>query len=60
MITTTLLDITAITVLKPSGKVFNYMDIAPVPLKFDVGKACKPTYNNFIEHHAKTYGPITD
>ncbi|KAI5398847.1 hypothetical protein KIW84_064290 [Lathyrus oleraceus] len=60
MITPTLLDITAITGLKPTGKVFDCEAVAPIPLRFDVGDSRKPTYNNFIDHHATSAGHVTD
>lgn len=31
-----------------------------MPLEFKVGDSEKPTYNNFIDQHAKTSGPITE
>ena len=60
MITPTLLDIAAITGLKPTGEVFHCEAVAPVPLRFDVGDSRKPTYNNFIDHHATSAAPVTD
>lgn len=59
MITTTFLDIAAITGLKPTSEVFNCEVIAPVSLRFNVGDSRKPTYNNFIDHHATSSGPVT-
>ena len=59
MITPTLLDIAAITGLKPTGEVFDYEVVAPISLRFDVGDSHKPTYNNFIDHHATSPGPMT-
>ncbi|XP_050897203.1 uncharacterized protein LOC127104024 [Lathyrus oleraceus] len=59
MITPTFLDIAAITGLKPTGKVFDCEAVAPVSLRFDVGDSRKPTYNNFIDHHATSSGPMT-
>jgi hypothetical protein len=60
MITPTLLDIASITSLKPTGEVFDCETIAPISLRFDVGDSRKPTYNNFIDHHATSSGPVTD
>lgn len=59
MITPTLLDIAAITSLKPTGEVFDCEAVAPISLRFDVGDSRKPTYNNFIDHHATSSGPVT-
>ena len=59
MITPTLLDIAAITGLKPTARVFNHRDANPISLKFDIGDSGKPTYNNFIDYHAKTLGLVT-
>ena len=59
MITSTLLDIAAITGLKLTGRVFNHGDAYPISLKFDVGDSGKLAYNNFIDYHAKTSGPVT-
>lgn len=59
MITPTLLDIAAITCLKPTGEVFDWEAVTPVSLKFDVGDSRKPTYNNFIDYHATSSGPVT-
>ncbi|KAI5424066.1 hypothetical protein KIW84_030326 [Lathyrus oleraceus] len=58
MITPTLLDIAATTGLKPTGEVFDCEAVAPISLKFNVGDSRKPTYNNFIDHHATSAGPI--
>lgn len=59
MLTPTLFDVSAITGLRPHGRSFNSEDTAPVPLEFKVDDSGKPTYNKFIDHHAKTSGPIT-
>lgn len=59
MITPTLLDIVAITGLKPTGEVFECEAVAPISLRFDVGDSRKSTYNNFIDHHATSSGPVT-
>lgn len=59
MITPTLLDIAAITSLKPTGEVFDCEAVAPIPLRFDVGDSRNPTYNNFIDHYATSSGPMT-
>ncbi|KAI5394489.1 hypothetical protein KIW84_061232 [Lathyrus oleraceus] len=58
MITQTLLDITAITGLKPTSEVFDYEAVAPISLKFNVGDSRKPTYNNFIDHHSTYADPV--
>ncbi|KAI5434067.1 hypothetical protein KIW84_021073 [Lathyrus oleraceus] len=59
MITPTLLDIAAITGLKPTGEVFDCEAVPPVSLRFDVDNSRKLTYNNFIDHHATSSGPVT-
>lgn len=59
MITPTLLDIAAITSLKPIGEVFDCEAVEPISLRFDVRDSRKPTYNNFIDHHATSLGPVT-
>src|ERR1051325_45426 len=51
MITPTLLDVAALTGVKPAGIVFNHTDHEIIPIKFDVGESKHPTYNNFIQHH---------
>lgn len=55
----TLLDIAAITGLKPTGEVFDCEVVTPVSLRFDVGDSRKPTYDNFIDHHATSSGSVT-
>ena len=60
MITPTLLDIATITGLRPTGEVFDCEAVAPISLRFDIGDSRKPTYNNFIDHHATSAGPVTD
>ncbi|XP_050916401.1 uncharacterized protein LOC127131528 [Lathyrus oleraceus] len=60
MITPTLLDIASITGLKPIGEVFDCEAVAPISLRFDVSDSCKPTYNNFIDHHATSASPVID
>lgn len=60
MITPTLFDVSAITGLKPSGRSFDFTEVEPLLLEFKVGESGKPTYNNFIDHHARTSGPVTD
>lgn len=59
MIMSTLLDIASITGLKSTGDVFDCEAVAPISLRFDVGDSRKPTYNNFIDHHATSSGPVT-
>src|SRR4051812_43534362 len=44
MINPTLLDVAAITGLKPAGPVFNHADVDVVPVKFDVGDTKSPTF----------------
>jgi hypothetical protein len=46
--------------LRPTGEVFDCEAVAPVSLRFDVGDSRKPTYNNFIDHHATSAGPVTE
>lgn len=60
MITPTLFGVSAITGLKPTGRLFDYAEDEPLPLEFKFGDSGKPTYNNFIHHHARTSGPVTE
>ncbi|XP_058726972.1 uncharacterized protein LOC131598377 [Vicia villosa] len=60
MITPTLLDVAAITGLKPAGPVFNHVDVEVVPVKFDVGETKNPKFNNFLTHHHKDTPDISD
>lgn len=60
MITPTLLDFDVITGHTLTGRVFNYKDVGAILLKFDVVETRKLTYNNFIDHHGKTSGTMSD
>lgn len=60
MITPTLLDVAMITGLKPHGRLGDLSVVEDIPIEFKVGDSGKPTYNNFIDYHAKTSGPVSD
>lgn len=60
MITPTLLDVAMLTGLKPNNRLGDLSAADAIPIEFKVGKSGKPTYNNFIDYHAKTTGPVSD
>lgn len=60
MITLTLLDVAMLTGLKPNNRLGELSTADAISIEFKVGESGKPTYNNFIDFHAKTIGPVSD
>src|ERR1051325_2827929 len=60
MMTPTLLDLAALTGVKPAGKIFNHTDYTPISIKFDVGESKHPTYTNFINYHQRDSDDVSD